>query len=294
MDLESLRCFTAAATTANFRTAAASVHLSPAAFGDRIKRLEADLDCRLFERTTRRVQLTDAGKRLLPEAKRLLDAAGRCRDLVHATEPAPFDLTIGTRFELGLSWLLPALPQLQEALPERRIHLAFGDGKELLGRVRNRAIDAMISSMRLSVTGIDYASIHEERYVFVGAKQLIAESKLETSTDAGRHVLIDTDPSLPLFRYFLDAAPPKEMWSFGRIELMGAIAAVRYRVLVGAGVAVLPEYFVAPDLATGQLVRLVPKVTPIRDFFRLVFVTDHPEAHRLRELADELRNLPLK
>ena len=52
-DLESLRCFEAGATHLNFRVAAKAVGLSPAALGDRIKRLEDQLDARLFVRTTR-------------------------------------------------------------------------------------------------------------------------------------------------------------------------------------------------------------------------------------------------
>ena len=66
LDLDSLRCFDAAATTLRFRAAAARVHLSAAAFSDRIRRLEESLDVSLLRRTTRKVALTDAGQRLLP------------------------------------------------------------------------------------------------------------------------------------------------------------------------------------------------------------------------------------
>src|SRR5262245_60871480 len=101
-DLESLRCFDAAATHLSFRIAAQTVALSPAAFGDRIKRLEQQLDAPLFARTTRRVALTAAGLRLVPQARRLLDEAARCLRVVHQRDVAqPFTLSLGTRFELG-------------------------------------------------------------------------------------------------------------------------------------------------------------------------------------------------
>src|SRR6187549_2541817 len=109
-DLESLRCFDAAATHLSFRVAARTVALSPAAFGERIKRLEEQLGAPLFERTTRRVTLTPAGERLVPQARRVLDEARRCLQSARdETAPAPYDLTVGTRFELGISWLTPAL-----------------------------------------------------------------------------------------------------------------------------------------------------------------------------------------
>ena len=136
-DLESLRCFEAGATHLNFRVAAKAVGLSPAALGDRIKRLEDQLDARLFVRTTRRVSLTSAGQRLVPHARSMLELSGRCREIVHEhARPAPYELVVGTRFELGLSWLTPALKPLQARRPERTLHLVFGDSADLLDRVR--------------------------------------------------------------------------------------------------------------------------------------------------------------
>jgi len=119
-DLESLRCFEAAARARNFRRAASEVGLSPTAFSDRIARPEDQLNVALFERSTRHIALTAAGLRLLPVAQRTLESARQC---VHAARDAhnhpPYELTLGTRFELGLSWLVPALQPLQLAKPER-------------------------------------------------------------------------------------------------------------------------------------------------------------------------------
>src|SRR5687768_13888848 len=107
-DIDSLRCFAVAAHHRNFRKAAKEVALSPAAFSDRIKRLEELLGVRLFQRTTRTCALTPDGERALAHARGALEAARRCVD-ASAREPVPFDLVIGTRFELGLSWLTPSL-----------------------------------------------------------------------------------------------------------------------------------------------------------------------------------------
>ena len=133
LDIESLRCFEAIASLLSFRAAAARVALSPAALSDRIRRLEESLGEPLFLRTTRKVQLTPAGERLLPHARSLLESHARCFDLVReGTVETAQELWIGTRFELGLSWLVPALPRLEKAQPNRQLHLAFGDGRDLL------------------------------------------------------------------------------------------------------------------------------------------------------------------
>ena len=102
-DLTSLRCFEAAARHDSFRSAAAEVALSPAAFSDRIARLEDELGERLFERSTRSLALNTAGLRLLPHARALLHDAARLGDVVRSAALPPFTMTLGTRFELGLS-----------------------------------------------------------------------------------------------------------------------------------------------------------------------------------------------
>lgn len=296
LDLESLRCFVVAAQRGSFRAAAAAVHLSPPAFSDRIRRLEEDLDARLFERTTRRIRLTPAGTRLLAESATLFDVEARCRARVASAEGdvLPYELTVGTRFELGMSWLVPALDGLAKDNPQRRLHLYFGDSEDLLRQVHTGHVDALVTSARLPFTRLDYASLFDERYVFVAAPRTIADRPLRRAADAEAHTLIDAHADLPLFRYFLDAVPAEPAWRFEAVERMGVIAAVRQRILRGRGVGVLPEYFVRADLKQGRLVRLMPKVKLKQDVFRLIWPLDHPRAPELRELAAALRRRPLK
>ncbi|HSO40185.1 MAG TPA: LysR family transcriptional regulator, partial [Labilithrix sp.] len=134
--IESLRCFTAAAKLLNFRAASRSVALTPAAFGQRIKQLEEQLGAPLFHRTTRSVRLTASGLALLPAAERCLLAAADCVRSGAPGSPslAPMDVTIGTRHELGLSWILPQLDALTKAQPWLRLHLYFGSGADILMR----------------------------------------------------------------------------------------------------------------------------------------------------------------
>jgi DNA-binding transcriptional LysR family regulator len=294
LDLESLRCFVHAAAQLSFRVAAKQSALSPAAFGERIRRLEEQLGAPLFERTTRKVALTAAGERLLPQARRCLEEAERCRAAVSSDELAPYELLLGTRFELGLSWVVPALGKLEERHPERRLHLYFGDTPDLLPRVLRGELSGMITSARLTTPGLSFARLHEEEYVVVGQAGLIQRRAFATPADASQHVLLDLHGDLPLFRYFLDARSAREVWQFGAVQHLGAIAAVRSRVLEGAGIAVLPLYFVRQDLERKRLVRLMSKTKLPSDWFRLVWRTGHPRELELRQIAGELCELPLR
>lgn len=292
-DPDSLRCFLAAAELLNFRAAAERVFLSPAAFSERIRALEALLEAPLFERSTRHVAITQAGLRLKAHAEHVLAASAACAEVVREG-PLPFSLVVGTRFELGLSWLLPALDALNAERPERRLHLAFGVGPDLLVRLGRGEVDAVITSTRLTLGEVDYALLHEERYVFCAAPALLEHTPLTCPADAARHTLLDAFGDLPLFRYLQDARPASAGWSFAGIELLGTIAAIRVRALAGRGVAVLPAYFVASDLAEGRLVPLLTDHPLQNDWFRLIWRRSHPLAHELRALADALRALPLQ
>jgi DNA-binding transcriptional LysR family regulator len=295
INLESLRCFDVAASELNFRQAARRVHLSPAAFGERIRSLEEILDTKLFERTTRKISLTPDGLRLLPQAKRTLAEAQKCAQVLSKPEDAKpsYELTIGTRFELGMSWLVPNLDKLSSTTSERSLNLYFGDSSDLFLRLARDEIDAMVSSVRITSTKFASAPLHAEDYIFVASPRLLKKHPLNRAEQAADHVLLDAHPDLPLFSYFLDAAPSDQLWAFQKTEYLGAIGAIRLRALAHAGVAVLPRYFVKDDLARKKLIPVMPKVKLQPDFFRLIWRRGESKADQLYQLAKELLDMPL-
>src|SRR6185436_17174021 len=122
--IENLRCFLAAARLLNFRKAARSCALTPAAFGQRIKHLEDELGVALFQRTTRSVTLTEPGIALVPLAQKVLASAEECvRSARGETGPPPMELVLGTRHELGLSWILPQYDALLAERPWLHMHI---------------------------------------------------------------------------------------------------------------------------------------------------------------------------
>jgi LysR family transcriptional regulator, glycine cleavage system transcriptional activator len=294
LDSENLRCFEAAAVRLNFRAAANQVGLSPAAFSERIRRLEDNVGAVLFARTTRRVKLTPAGERFLPQARRTLAELQRCSDLLREGGPAPYELTIGTRFELGMSWVLPEIEAQISLRPEQRLHLYFSEGPAIVSALLGGTIDAMIGSMRLVSPRLRTLPLHEERYCFVGAPDLLKDTPLTEPEHAARHTLVDISPSQPLTRYWRDRVPPDERWQFGSHQYMGAIAPIRQWVVSGRGVAVLPEYFVLPDIKAGRLEGVLTHIQPRSDWFRLVWLENHLRSAELEAFGQFLRNQPLR
>jgi DNA-binding transcriptional LysR family regulator len=82
--------------------------------------------------------------------------------------------------------------------------------------------------------------------------------------------------------------------AFGRVIRLGTIAAIRWAVLRGDGVAVLPRYFVDSDLRARRLVELLPGVRAHADWFRLLTRTDDPRRSVFERLAKAMRAHPLR
>jgi DNA-binding transcriptional LysR family regulator len=293
--IEDLRCFAAAARLLNFRAAARAVALTPAALGQRIQKLEDELGTPLFRRTTRSVSLTEAGLSLVPFAEQCLAAARECvRAARGETGPPPMEITLGTRHELGMSWIVPQLEGLGRRYPSLDLHLYFGSGRDLLLRVRTMEIDGAVTSFRFSDPKLDAIPLHREDYVFVGAASLLREHPLSTEAHAAAHTLLDESADLPLYRYFRDAQGGPDRLAFRRIVRLGGIEAIHRRVAEGAGVAVLPAYLVAPDLKSRAFRRLFPEVPLLHDYFRLIFRADDARRAMFQMLAESLMEAPLR
>lgn len=294
-DLESLRCFVEAARTLNFRAASRVVGLTPAALGQRIKQLEQQMEVQLFFRTTRKVELTEAGLALLPAARVAIQSAADCvRAARSELGPAPQDVVLGTRHELGLSWIVPMLPLLAERHPGVTFNLYFSSGQDLELRLSGREIDCAVSSRRVVDPEIDGVRLHREDYALVGAPSLLDALPLHERSDASQHVLVDIDRSLPLFRYWRDAPGGTDSLEFLQLRQMGTIQAIRAVVLAGEGVAVLPAYLIEPDLRAGRLDVLLGDVEPLHDWFRLLFRTADARVPLFRSIADTMASQRLR
>ncbi len=289
LSVENLRCFVAVAEHLSFRRAASEVALTPGALSQRIKQLEDRLQQQLFDRSPRHVELTPAGRQLLERAHTALQAVHACSTLDSDT-PVPVRFMLGTRFELGMSWVLPAVMELRTSRPLWTIDLAFGSGEEILNKLERGRVDAIVTSAPAADESWCARVLHEETYALVASPDLLARHPFTCPADAARHTLLDLNRSLPLSRYAQAGCPNLP---FARVWYGGTAEALRTMVSAGEGVAVLPEYMIRDDLARGVVVELLPELSLLHDTFRLLFRRASALAPTLDQLADELARRPL-
>jgi DNA-binding transcriptional LysR family regulator len=95
LDLRKLRYFVAVAEDLHFGRAAQRLYVTPAVLSRQIRKLEQEIGAALFARSSRRVELTDAGQRLLEEARPLLAAANALGRRVRRAAEGVRALTVG-------------------------------------------------------------------------------------------------------------------------------------------------------------------------------------------------------
>ena len=102
---------------------------------------------------------------------------------------------------------------------------------------------------------LDAIRLHREDYVFVGAKALLAGARSRATEHAASHTLLDAIAGPAALPLLARRAGRRRSAALRAIVRLGSIEAIRARVAEGAGVAVLPAYLVARDLAARRLVR---------------------------------------
>lgn len=252
--------FVRVAQVGSFTKAAMQLGLSRALISRRIADLEGRLGVRLLNRSTRSVSLTVEGKTYLARCKRVLDDLETAEREIGRGGTTPFGtIRIVAPKSFGVLWLSEAMIAFSKAHPLIRISLSLNDFSFRPGDFVEDGFDVAIR-----IADIRDSSVLSRRLAVL--KSVLCASPDFIDREGVPRSVAD------LTRYsclaHLSSDEHDHVWSFigqsgGSVRVDGlfhsnSALALRRAAIAGLGIALLPKYCVAPDLANGSLVRVLP------------------------------------
>ncbi|MFC4261231.1 LysR family transcriptional regulator [Marinobacter lacisalsi] len=169
MDSNALKAFVTIVDQGSFSEAAETLHLTQPAISKRLAALETQLGSPLLERSHRQIRLTDAGARLLPHARRILDEVHNARLSLQDRDGAVSGhLSLIASHHIGLHHLPAWLQRLNQDYPDVTLGLQFTDSEGAYDRMRRRS--AELAFVTLSESMDQSFEVHarwEDEMVFV-------------------------------------------------------------------------------------------------------------------------------
>ena len=234
-DLPVLQAFECAARHGNFTKAAVELNLTQSAVSRQVKALEDQLGVLLFERVRKRVLLSAAGARLLPEATRLLQQAEEMVLLARASAGDGDVLSVATLPTFGSRWLMPRLPDFLQRHPGLVVNIAS----------RAQPFD-------LIAENFDLAIHYGEVILPVASPALLADSGIKRLEDMANAPLLHlaTRPKLWAEWFRSNGLDDPTAYQGHRFDQFSMIIAA---ALNGLGFALLPLYLIEDEIASGRL-----------------------------------------
>lgn len=289
-DLEGLAIFAKVAELRSFSAAAADLGLSKPTVSKAVARLEDRLGSRLFNRTSRRLALTDAGRSLLDRASRMLAEAEAAETEARAQSAVPRGLVrLAAPMSFGLREIAPALPDFFARYPDVSVDLHLSDATvDLIGEGFDAALRIAAlpdSSMRArKLCGIP-------RVVVASPSYLDVHGTPKHPRDLSGHACLGYAylPAADVWHFSNKAGDEFAVRTSGPLRANNADALMP-ALISGYGLAVQPLFLVRDALEKRQLVAVLTGWSLPEIALHLVMPPGGPRPARVEALADFLRH----
>ena len=160
MDNQNLKAFITVANCGSFSESAEQLYLTQSAISKRIAQLEQQIGKKLFDRIARQVTLTEAGKELLPRARRILQEYENALQAINdLSGEASGTLRLAISHHLGLHRLPPILKQFAQQYPSVTLDIEFMDSEKAYEQVLHGQSEVAVITLALE----SHHNIHSKK-----------------------------------------------------------------------------------------------------------------------------------
>ena len=268
MTLTELRYIVAVARERHFGRAAEACFVSQPTLSVAVKKLEDELDLKIFERGSNDVSVTPLGEEIVRQAQAVIEqAAGIKETAKRGKDPLAGPLRLGVIYTIG-PYLLPDLvKQAIKLFPQMPLMLQENFTAKLLDMLRTGELDAAILAEPFPDTGLAVAPLYDEPFVValpeghalakrssIPSEELKQETKLLLGTGhCFRDHVLEVCPEYA--RFASNAEGIRKSFEGSSLET------IKYMVASGVGITVVPQLSVASGQQ--QHMKYVPFADPV-------------------------------
>jgi len=252
MTLAQIETFYWIARLGSFHAAARQLCVTQPSVSGRIRELERDLDCALFDRSGGRARLTKAGRSIQGQAEQMLSLAREIHDETSSGKLRGL-LRLGVVETVAHIALPGLIRQLKASRPNLRIELAVDVGAMLLKQLDERQLDVAITTDAIASEGITVHRLGEVDLAWIGPVSHPLAGRTLTPADLVDEVIF-TQPEISTIgrtiREWFDASQckPKALSGCNSLSVTSELVAA------GLGFAVMTPAIVRDDIA-GRVIR---------------------------------------
>lgn len=254
MTLTELRYIVAVARERHFGRAAEACFVSQPTLSVAIKKLEEELDCKVFERGGSEVSVTPLGEEIVRQAQQVIEQAQGIKEIAkRGKDPLSGPLRLGVIYTIG-PYLLPDLVrQAIELTPQMPLMLQENFTAKLLDMLRTGDLDCAIMAEPFPDTGLAVAPLYDEPFVVavprhhpLASRQSIPAEELKRETmlllgtgHCFRDHVLEVCPEYA--RFSSDAEGIRKSFEGSSLET------IKYMVASGMGITVVPQLSVPAE-----------------------------------------------
>jgi LysR family hydrogen peroxide-inducible transcriptional activator len=268
MTLTELRYIVAVARERHFGRAAEACFVSQPTLSVSIKKLEEELDVKIFERGASEVSVTPLGEDIVRQAERVHEQTAAIKELAKQNkDPLAGPLRLGVIYTIG-PYLLPDLVKHAiELVPQMPLMLQENFTVKLLEMLRTGELDCAIMAEPFPDTGLAVAQLYDEPFMAAVPKMHpLAKRKIITAEELKNETMLLLGTGHCFRDHVLEVCPEYARFSSDaegiRKSFEGSsLETIKYMVASGMGVTVVPQLSVPKDTQTH--IKYIPFAKPV-------------------------------
>lgn len=256
MNYDRLKTFIIVAEKNSFSEAAKRLYVTQPTITSQVKSLEDELDTKLFERTTKKVEMTQAAKVLLAYARDIVQMNDTARKKISQMESRSYgDLGMGCSLTIGEYFLPAFLKRFKEAFPLIQIQVSIANSTQIVERIKDQVIDVGLIETRIEDDDIKLESFLEDELVLIAPPDFLSEGNTITLEKMQETPIIfreEGSGTREVMRYYLQQAGLSED-DLNIVMELGSTEAVKAVVESGLGVSFISKKAIQKEEKLGLL-----------------------------------------